>query len=111
MIEQIEKGLGTEFLSKMHIHLAGMNYGEKGEKNHLTFLSSLKEYEKEGIKIPGIESVNDYLTGKNKMGGNEFNWKDCLRALKKMDVGGYVVCESPNLEQDALLLKKYYESI
>jgi deoxyribonuclease IV len=111
MLSDIEKGLGHKFLENMHIHLSGMNYGEKGEKNHLTFLPSLKDYEKEGVKIPGIEEIDEYLTGKNKMGGNPFNWQDCLKALKKMEVGGYVVTESPNLEQDALLLKKYYESL
>ncbi len=111
MLQEIEKGLGHKFLENMHIHLSGMNYGEKGEKNHVTFLGSLKEYEKAGVKIPGIEEIDDYLAGKNKLGGNPFNWQDCLKALKKMEVGGFVVCESPNIEQDALLLKTYYQSL
>jgi len=34
-----------------------------------------------------------------------------LKALKDKGVGGVVICESPNLEDDALLLKRCYESL
>ena len=39
------------------------------------------------------------------------NYKDLLKAFKKFDVKGVLVCESPNIEGDAQLLKAYYESL
>jgi deoxyribonuclease-4 len=81
LIKKIRHELGEEALSDLHIHYSGIAYGAKGEKNHLGLLDS------------------------------EFNWKKMLKALKHMNVGGYMVCESPNLEEDALLAKEYYDSI
>jgi deoxyribonuclease-4 len=34
-----------------------------------------------------------------------------LKALKDFDVRGIIICESPNLEEDALLLQKKYKSL
>jgi deoxyribonuclease-4 len=34
-----------------------------------------------------------------------------MKALKDFKVGGNVVCESPNLEEDAALLKEAYEKL
>ena len=79
-LEQIEK-LGKDAIKNMHIHVSGIEYGDKGEKHHLI----LKE--------------------------SKFNYKDLMKALKEFKVKGVVTCESPNIEEDALLMKKYYESI
>jgi deoxyribonuclease-4 len=62
----------------MHIHISGINYGPKGEKNHLP----LKE--------------------------SDFKYADCIRALKDFNVKGCIICESPILEYDSLLLKETY---
>lgn len=77
----VEKHLGRFALENMHIHVSGINYGPKGEKNHLT----LKE--------------------------SDMNYKDLVKAWKEFGVGGVVISESPNIEQDALLLKKTYEKL
>ncbi len=77
----VEKMKGKDALRNMHIHLSGINYGDKGERNHLI----LKE--------------------------SDMNYKDLLRALKEFNCAGVVVCESPNIEEDALLLKKTYEKL
>ena len=61
--------------------MSGIVYGEKGERNHLPLEKS------------------------------EFNYKDVLKVLKKNNISGQVICESPNLEQDAILMKKFYTSI
>ena len=61
--------------------MAGINYGEKGEKNHLIFEES------------------------------DFNYKDLLKAFKKFDIIGAIVCESPNIEIDTKILKDYYMSL
>ncbi|MBN1915697.1 TIM barrel protein [Candidatus Dojkabacteria bacterium] len=111
IIKLVSDRLGKDFLRELHIHLSGILFGEKGEKNHVTLLSSLFEYENTGVRINGIEKTNEALSKQSKMGGSVINWRDCLAALKANNVGGYVVCESPNLEQDALLMKKFYEKL
>jgi deoxyribonuclease-4 len=81
ILDRVEEELGKEGLSNMHMHVSGIDYGRNGEKKHLI----LKE--------------------------SDFNFKELLKALKEFRVKGLVICESPNLEEDALLLKKSYESI
>ena len=77
----VEKDLGREALDNMHMHIAGINYSEKGERNHL-------ELEK-----------------------SDMNYKDLLRTFKEFKLKGVVVCESPNIEKDAKLLKDFYENL
>jgi len=74
----LEKGLGKTALNNMHIHISGIAYGDKGEKNHLI----LKE--------------------------SNFNYKDLIKSLKEFKCRGVVICESPNIEKDALLLQETY---
>ena len=81
ILEKIEKTLGKRGLDNMHIHITGIAYGPKGEKHHL----ALKE--------------------------SDLKYEELLKALKDFKVKGVVVSESPNLEEDALLMKKVYEKI
>ncbi len=81
VLEKIEKGLGKEALKNMHCHMEGIEFTEKGEKKHVT----LKEC--------------------------KFNFQGVLKALKEFNCKGIVTCESPNLETDALILKKEFEKI
>ena len=81
MLSFIEDRLGREALDNMHIHISGIEYGEKGERNHLNLQES------------------------------DMNWEDLLRVLKEFRVKGVVISESPNIEGDALLMKKKYEEI
>ncbi len=81
VLSDIEKGLGKKAINNMHIHMSGINYTAKGERNHLV----LKE--------------------------SDMNYKDLLRVLKEFDAKGVVISESPNIETDALLMKRYYESL
>src|SRR3989338_1186040 len=76
VLEEIEKALGRNGLENMHIHLSGIAYSEKGEKNHL------------------------------KLEESDMNYKDLLKVWKEFKIAGVVICESPNIEEDALLLKK-----
>lgn len=78
-LEILEKEL--DCIKDMHIHMSGINYGPKGEKNHLLLEES------------------------------DFNWKDLLKTWKEFDMKGVVQCESPDMEKDALLMKKFYESL
>lgn len=81
ILRQIEEQLGRTALDDMHIHLSGIAYGEKGERNHL----NLKE--------------------------SDLQYVELLKALRDHNVRGMVICESPNLEGDALLLKETYDSL
>ena len=65
----------------MHIQVAGIAYNEKGERNHLNLKDS------------------------------DFNYIELMKALKDFRVKGVVICESPNIEQDALLMQKVYSKI
>jgi deoxyribonuclease-4 len=81
VLEDSEKMLGKEFLKNMHIHISGIEYTSKGERRHLVLKDS------------------------------DFKYQELLRALKEFDCRGVVICESPNIEVDALLLKKTFEEI
>lgn len=79
ILDSIEKHLGKKGLNEMHIHITGIAYGPKGEKHHL----NLKE--------------------------SDLKYQELLKALKNFEVKGVVISESPNIENDALLMKKTYE--
>lgn len=72
------KAVNPSLLKTLHMHASGILYGPKGEKKHLPFAES------------------------------EFKYKELLQALKDYEVCGVLVCESPLLEEDALLLKEAY---
>ncbi len=78
VLEEVEKALGKEALKRMHIQFSGVNFSEKGELNHLP----LKDCD---INYEGIAKT----------------WKD-------FKIGGIAISESPNIEKDALLMKKAY---
>ncbi len=111
MITTIRTRLGQEFLDSMHIHISGINYSQKGERNHLTFLPSIAEYKKQGIDVGELDDYYKTLEEKGRLETPDLEWKALLCVLKKNNVGGWVICESPNLEQDALLMKNYYDSL
>lgn len=75
IFESIEKGIGKEALKNMHMHVAGIAYGEKGEKHHLNLEES------------------------------DMDFKGLAKSLKDYRIGGMLISESPNIEGDALLMK------
>ena len=81
IFEKIGKELGQVALDNFHAHIAGIDYGLKGEKKHLNLEES------------------------------DFNYKDLLKAFKDFNVKGAIVCESPNIEEDAKLMKDFYLSL
>lgn len=81
VLARVKMALGRKGLDNLHIHMSGIAYGEKGERNHLELLES------------------------------DMNFKDLLLALKEVDAKGVVISESPNIEADALLMKCFYESL
>lgn len=81
ILAQVEKGLGRTALDNMHIQVCGINYGPKGEKHHLNLQDS------------------------------DLKWKDLLKVWKEFKLKGVVITESPNIEEDALLLQKEYSKL
>jgi deoxyribonuclease-4 len=75
ILDQYGKALGEKSLSRLHIHLSGIQYGEKGEKEHLP----LKE--------------------------SDLNLEDLFKALAAFNCKGRILCESPIMEDDAIYLK------
>ncbi|RLG36675.1 MAG: hypothetical protein DRO01_07900 [Thermoproteota archaeon] len=78
MLAFMEDRLGREALDSMHIHMSGIEYTEKGEKRHLPLRES------------------------------DMRWQDLLRVLKEFRVKGVVISESPNIEEDAILMKNFF---
>ena len=81
IFEKIESALGKEGLKTMHCHISGIEYTAKGERNHLILEES------------------------------DMNYKDLLKVFKEFKACGTIICESPNIEEDALLMKKTYENL
>lgn len=81
ILDMVEGYLGREGLDNMHIHVSGIEYGPKGEKKHLVLEES------------------------------DMDYHGLVRAWKEYDIKGIVICESPNLEGDALLLQKVYREL
>lgn len=81
ILNQVEGRLGRRGLDDMLIHVSGIDYGKQGEKKHLNLRES------------------------------DFQYVELLRALKDREAQGSVICESPNREQDALLLQQAYMAL
>ena len=81
VLSQYAKALGEGSLKRLHIHMSGIEYSTKGEKNHL----------------PVAES--------------DFDLKGLFKALANAKCAGRILCESPILEEDALYMKQVWESL
>lgn len=81
VLQSYAAALGPAALHELHIHLSGIEYGPKGEKNHLTFAEA------------------------------DFDLKALLRALRDLGCRGRLLCESPVMEDDTLVLKQAWEEV
>ena len=110
IFEDILNNLGEKYLKDMHIHVSGIEYTQRGESNHVNLLPTKKAYLNTGLKIDGFEKLKSF-DHRYVKGGADLKWQELLKAMRKFQVAGILTCESPNLEQDALLMKRYYESL
>jgi deoxyribonuclease-4 len=78
ILSKIERALGQAGLEDMHIHLSGIEYGPRGEREHLMLAEA------------------------------DMRYVELLQALKDFAVKGLLICESPNQEVDALILQETY---
>jgi deoxyribonuclease-4 len=74
-LETYGEVLGDSAMNRLHIHLSGIEYGPKGEREHLPIQES------------------------------DLNLDAILQALKDLGCSGRILCESPILEEDAILIK------
>ncbi|MBI4757876.1 MAG: hypothetical protein HY783_02575, partial [Chloroflexi bacterium] len=81
ILQRVEAKLGRRGLENMHIHVSGIAYSPKGERTHLNLDEA------------------------------DLKYQELMQALKDFQVGGFVICESPNLEEDALLLQETYHRL
>jgi deoxyribonuclease-4 len=79
VLDDYANSLGQAALTRLHIHLSGIAYGPKGEKEHLKLLDS------------------------------DLRLEELLRALRDRGCGGRILCESPVLEDDALLMQQMWQ--
>ncbi len=81
ILKKVKKRLGAKALKSLHIHLSGIEYGPKGEKNH----------------VP--------------LEDGDLKYKDLFKALRDSKAAGRVLCESPKMEDDALLMAKTWKRV
>lgn len=79
VFQTLEQELGSSFFEDMHIHFSGIQWNKGGEDSHLI----LKE--------------------------SDFPLNEMIEVIEAYEVQGTMICESPNLEEDALKVKKLLE--
>jgi len=80
-LDKYENFLGNVSLHALHIHLSGIAYSAKGEKNHLPLRES------------------------------DLHLTDLFRVLKSASCAGRILCESPIMEEDAVYMMDLWESL
>jgi deoxyribonuclease-4 len=78
VLEKYGQALGQEYLHQLHIHISGIDYGDKGEREHLALQDS------------------------------DLDLEALMRALFDTGCQGRMLCESPILEEDALLCRQVW---
>lgn len=81
ILDETAEELGDRWVKNVHFHISGIEYGLKGEKRHLV----LKE--------------------------SDLRYEELMKACHSFGVEGLAICESPNLEEDALLLQQTYRAL
>jgi len=75
----LESGLGQRGLGRIHIHFSGIAYTSKGERNHLNLADA------------------------------DIKYKDLFKALADVGASGRVLSETPNMEEDAVLMQNTFK--
>jgi deoxyribonuclease IV len=78
VLNRVGEALGREALEDLHLHVSGIEYAKSGERRHLNLAES------------------------------DFHYDELLQALVDAKAGGTIICESPNIEEDTLLLQRTY---
>ncbi len=81
VLETYRQAIGEESLHSLHIHLSGIEYGPKGERNHLMLDEA------------------------------DLDVKDLFLALRDFGCRGRILCESPVMEDDAVKLMQIWGNV
>ncbi len=81
LLANYKKVLGAKALKTLHIHLSGIEYGDKGEKKHLPLSEA------------------------------DLDLKALFKALNDFGCAGRILCESPIMEEDALNMKRAWMKV
>ena len=81
LLEAYRSALGQESLKNLHIHLSGIEYGPKGEKEHLMLRES------------------------------DLDLAALFKALRDFGCGGRILCESPVMEDDAHYMMETWDAL
>jgi deoxyribonuclease-4 len=82
VLQRYAEALGEQTLQRLHCHLSGIEYGPKGERNHLMLADA------------------------------DLDLHALLQALAEMGCSGSILCESPeHMDRDALVIKAAWEAI
>ena len=81
VFERMGNEIGQHALENFHAHIAGIEYTAKGERKHLNLEES------------------------------DLKYKELMKAFKDFNVKGAIICESPSIEEDAILLQRTYEAL
>jgi deoxyribonuclease-4 len=81
ILDETAKALGDRWVKNVHFHISGIEYGLKGEKRHLVIRES------------------------------DLRYAELMKAFRTFGAEGLAICESPNLEEDALLLQQTYSAL
>ncbi len=81
MLKLVKKRLGASAIKRLHIHLSGIEYTAKGEKQHLVLAQS------------------------------DLKYKELFKALRELKCAGRVMCESPAMEDDARVMQTAWQKL
>jgi deoxyribonuclease-4 len=81
VLDSYASALGPQALKELHIHMSGIEYSEKGERNHLPIEES------------------------------DFELVALFKALHLRGCAGRILCESPKMEEDALFMKNTWIAV
>lgn len=79
VLQAYKDALESDSLQRLHCHLSGIEYSEKGEQNHLMLADS------------------------------DFDLTGLIKALVEFGCKGRILCESPEMDRDALVIKTAFE--
>jgi deoxyribonuclease-4 len=80
LLKNYQKFLGNDSLKNLHIHMSGIEYTHKGEKNHLPIQES------------------------------DFDTRALFKVLNAYACSGRILCESPVMETDAIFMQELWAS-
>ena len=80
VLSHYQAELGEGALKRLHIHMSGIEYSVKGERNHLPIRES------------------------------DFNLRALFDELKSKECAGRILCESPAMEEDALFMRSQWQA-